>query len=131
MALIEKFLKSGVMVKGKLHPSTRGLLQGSPLSPLLSNVMLNELDQELQARRLKFVRYADYVLIFTRSARASERAMKSISRYLRDKLHLAFNKKKSRISRPMDVKFLGFGYYHDESTKKWLLIPHPESVEQF
>ena len=92
--IIKKSLSSGVMIKGKLHRTTRGLFQGSPLSPLLSNVMLNELDQKLEARKLKFVRYGDDVLIFTKKDKASKRAMILVSRYLSDELSLFVNMRK-------------------------------------
>ena len=119
------------MIKGKLHRTNQGLFQGSPLSPLLSNVILNELDQKLEAKKLKFVRYGDDVLIFTKKEKASKRAMKLLSRHLSDELSLFVNKKKSRVSSPMELKYLGFGYFLDKDAKKWQLTAHPESVEKF
>ena len=106
------------------------MFQGSPLSPLLSNVILNELDQKLEAKKLKFVRYGDDVLIFTKSSRKSERAMKLINRYLTDELSQFLNKKKSRVSSPMELKYLGFGNFLDKDAK-WQLTAHSESVEKF
>jgi len=90
--------------------------------------MLNELDKELEARGLCFVRYADDMLIFTKSAKASERVMNSVSRFIVKKLGLKVNVDKSRVSRPTKLKFLGFGFY---KIKKWEARPHTESVKKF
>ena len=130
ISLIRKYLVSGIMNNGEYEETAFGTPQGGPLSPLLSNIMLNELDQELEARGLKFVRYADDIKIFTRSAKASERVMKSVSRYITDKLGLKVNMTKSKISRPLNLKFLGFGYYFDWKAKRWSVRPHPESVKK-
>jgi len=126
--LIRNYLTSGVMVKGRFHQSTRGVSQGSPLSPLLSNIVLNELDQRLASKGLKFVRYGDDLLIFTRSSFAAKRVMKSVSRYITTQLDLVVNKAKSKVSQPTEVKFLGFGF---AKIKSWRAIPHPESVKKF
>ena len=104
---------------------------GGPLSPLLSNIMLNELDKELEARVLCFVRYADDMLIFTKSAKASERVMKSVSRFIVEKLGLKVNMEKSRTCKPNEIKFLGFGYYFDYKAEMWKPKPHAESVKKF
>jgi len=93
--------------------------------------MLNELDKELEERGLEFVRYADDALIFTKSEKAVDRVMKSVSRYIVEKLGLLVNMEKSRVSRPMKLKFLGFSYYKDLKSKKWEVRPHPESVKKF
>lgn len=131
ISLIRKYLVSGVMREGRYEATSLGTPQGGPLSPLLSNIMLNELDKELEARGLKFIRYADDALIFTKSAKAADRVMKSVSRYISDKLGLLVNMEKSRVSRPMKLKFLGFGFYKDASSQKWQARPHPESVKKF
>jgi len=131
ISLIRKYLVSGVMSKGKYEETQSGTVQGGPISPLLSNIMLNELDRELDARGLKFVRYADDIQIFTKSAKASERVMKSVSRFIEEKLGLKVNTEKSRIHRPNGMKFLGFGYYYDYQSAKWKPKPHSESVKKF
>ena len=128
ISLIRKYLVSGVMNNGTYEEIHEGTPQGGPLSPLLSNIMLNELDKELEARSLCFVRYADDMLIFTKSAKASERVMKSISRFIVEKLGLKVNMEKSRVNRPSKLKFLGFGFY---KIKKWEARPHTESVKKF
>ncbi|WP_260289038.1 reverse transcriptase domain-containing protein, partial [Peribacillus aracenensis] len=84
--------------------------------PLLSNIMLNELDKELEKRGLRFVRYADDALIFVKSEKAANRVMSTIVRFIEEKLGLIVNVEKSRISRPKELKFLGFGYYYDTIT---------------
>ena len=95
---------------GKLEKRTRGTPQGGPLSPLLSNIILNELDEELEKRGHKFVRYADDCSIFLRSKRAAERVLSSITRFLQEKLHLEVNQKKTSICRPLKFNLLGHGY---------------------
>jgi len=131
ISLIRKYLVSGVMNNGTYEEIHEGTPQGGPLSPLLSNIMLNELDKELEARGLCFVRYADDTLIFTKSAKASERVMKSVSRFIVEKLGLKVNMEKSRVRRASKLKFLGFGYYRDIKTKEWKPRPHTESVKKF
>ena len=125
--LIKNFLTSGVMINGKFHHTARGVSQGSSLSPLLSNIMLGELDQKLVVKRLKFVRYADDTLIFTKTSRTAKRVMKSVSRYITGQLGLVVNMDKSHVSPPEEVKFLGFSYV---KFKSWQAIPHPESVKK-
>ena len=131
ISLVRKYLVSGVMSDGEYTDTPQGTPQGGPLSPLLSNIMLNELDKELEARGLTFVRYADDALIFTKSAKAAERVMKSVSHYLVDKLGLVVNIEKSRVSRPMKLKFLGFGFYKEASSQKWQACPHKDSIKKF
>ncbi|WP_046133078.1 reverse transcriptase domain-containing protein, partial [Bacillus thermotolerans] len=105
--------------------------QGGNLSPLLSNIMLNELDKELEGRGLRFVRYADDSLIFVKSEKAADRVMKSIVRFIEDKLGLIVNSEKSKISRPKELKFLGFGYYYDGKNKRYQVKPHLSSIQKF
>jgi RNA-directed DNA polymerase len=131
ISLIRKYLVSGVMVKGTYEETPIGTPQGGNLSPLLSNIMLNELDKELEGRGLHFVRYADDALIFVKSGKAAERVMKTIVRFIEEKLGLIVNAEKSRIARPKDLKFLGFGYYYDSRNKRYQVRPHPVSVQKF
>ncbi|MGE7954978.1 group II intron reverse transcriptase/maturase [Lysinibacillus xylanilyticus] len=131
ISLIRKYLVSGVMVKGKYEETPIGTPQGGNLSPLLSNIMLNELDKELESRGLQFVRYADDALIFVKSEKAANRVMESIVRFIEKKLGLIVNAQKSKIARPKDLKFLGFGYYYDIKNKKYQVKPHPISVQKF
>jgi RNA-directed DNA polymerase len=108
LRLIRKYLQSGIMLGGLTQQREKGTPQGSPLSPLLSNIVLDELDKELEKRGHQFVRYADDFSIFVRSQKAGERVMKSISSYLTDKLKLKVNEQKSKICKSSETKFLGF-----------------------
>jgi len=109
-SLIFKFLKSGIMNKGCFEKNEKGTPQGGPLSPLLSNLVLDELDKELEKRGHKFCRYADDCNIYVRSKRAGRRVMHSISRYITNKLKLKVNVEKSAVSKPHKRKFLGFSF---------------------
>ncbi|MEC5305241.1 group II intron reverse transcriptase/maturase [Bacillus thuringiensis] len=131
ISLIRKYLVSGVMVNGKYEETPVGTPQGGNLSPLLSNIMLNELDEELESRGLQFVRYADDALIFVKSEKAASRVMKSIVRFIEKNLGLIVNTEKSKISRPEDLKFLGFGYYYNPKDERYQTKPHPISVQKF
>ncbi|MGG4268490.1 group II intron reverse transcriptase/maturase, partial [Peribacillus simplex] len=131
ISLIREYLVSGVMVNGKYEDTPVGTPQGGNLSPLLSNIMLNELDKELEKRGLRFVRYADDALIFVKSEKAANRVMSTIVRFIEDKLGLIVNVEKSRISRPKELKFLGFGYYYDAKNNNYKVKPHPSSVQKF
>jgi len=126
LSLIRRFLVSGVMVGNTYEETTVGTPQGGNLSPLLSNIMLNELDKELEARGLNFVRYADDCNIFVGSRKAAERVMKSITDFIERKLGLIVNASKSRVGRPGDNKFLGFGYYKDKDG--YQAKPHKQSI---
>lgn len=110
LALIRKYLKAGVMVKGVVLETGEGTAQGGPLSPLLANIMLDDLDKELEQRGQRFVRYADDCNIYVRSRRAGERVMKSVRRFLEEKLRLRVNGQKSAVGRPWGRKFLGFSF---------------------
>ena len=129
MSLIRKFLVSGVMVNGAFETTEIGTPQGGNLSPLLSNIMLNELDKELEKRGLQFVRYADDCNIFVGSQKAAERVMKSITDFIERKLGLKVNASKSKIGRPHEIKFLGFGYFVDREGK-YQAKPHQKSIEK-
>ncbi len=108
MKLLGRFLRSGVVVKGRLQPTRLGVPQGSPVSPILSNILLDELDAELEVREHKFIRYADDLAIFVKSKRAGERVLANISRYLEQKLKVKVNKAKSKVSRVKESSVLGF-----------------------
>ncbi len=110
LKLIRCFLRAGVMENGLVGPTEEGTPQGGPLSPLLSNIVLDELDRELERRGLRFARYADDSNIYVRSRRAGERVMASITRFLTTKLKLKVNEQKSAVARPGERKFLGFSF---------------------
>lgn len=130
-SLIRKYLKAGVMVQGKYEKTDKGTPQGGNLSPLLSNIMLNELDKELEKRGLRFVRYADDCVIAVRSEASAKRVMYSITAWIERKLGLKVNATKTRITRPMKLKYLGFGFYKDSKAKEWKCRPHRDSVNKF
>ena len=111
LKLIRAYLESGVMVNGVVMETEEGTPQGGPLSPLLSNIMLNDLDRELEERGHKFVRYADDCNIYVKTERAGERVLKSVKQYLEKKLKLKVNPKKSKVERAMRAKFLGFSFW--------------------
>ncbi len=108
LALIGRYLRAGVMVDTELQPSIEGTMQGGPLSPLLANILLDDFDKELESRGLRFVRYADDFLVFTKTKEAAGRVFASIERYLTRKLKLVVNQQKSRICSTAGVEFLGF-----------------------
>lgn len=110
LALIGKYLRAGIIVDGKLTPSVEGVPQGGPLSPLLSNIMLDSLDKELESRGHKFARYADDFIILVKSKRAGKRVLTSITRYLATTLKLVVNEQKSQVVKVGQSKFLGFTF---------------------
>ena len=112
LRLIRRYLESGVMEHGIIVRNSEGTPQGGPLSPILSNIMLDELDKELERRGHKFVRYADDISIFTSSQRGAERILSSITDWLERRLKLKVNREKSGIRRPSDGNLLGFGFWH-------------------
>ena len=118
LKLIRAFLKAGVMEDGLVSPVDEGTPQGGPLSPLLSNLVLDDLDKELTRRGLRFCRYADDCNIYVRSRRAGERVMASVSRFLTNKLQLTVNEAKSAVARPEERKFLGFSIANDGSERR-------------
>src|ERR1700680_4121659 len=111
LKLIRAILNAGVMENGLEQPSEEGTPQGGPLSPLLSNLVLDELDRELEARSHRFVRYADDCNIYVRSERAGQRVMESVKRFIASKLKLKVNEAKSAVAKPQERKFLGFSFY--------------------
>lgn len=131
ISLIRKYLVSGVMVDGKYEATRVGTPQGGNLSPLLSNIMLNKLDKELENRGLRFVRYADDALIFVKSEKAAHRVMASVTKFIEHTLGLIVNSEKSRIVRPTALKFLGFGYFYDTRNRRYAVRPHEDSVQKF
>lgn len=115
LKLIGKYLRSGLMENGLSSQRTKGTPQGSPLSPLLSNIVLDELDKELERRGLRFVRYADDMIIFVRSQKAAERVMRTVTKFIEEVLKLRVNKDKSGIRRPYELNFLGHSFMNDGS----------------
>ena len=130
ISLIRKFLVSGVMIDDEYKETIIGTPQGGNLSPLLSNIMLNELDKELEERGLNFVRYADDCIILTKSEKAANRIMISITKFLEEKLGLKVNVNKSKVDRPNGIKYLGFGFYYDKLSHQFKAKPHQISVKK-
>jgi RNA-directed DNA polymerase len=129
LKLIRRFLTSGVMIDGLEEPTEEGTPQGGPLSPLLSNIVLDELDKELEKRGLRFVRYADDCVIFVKSRMAANRVMESISRFIEKKLRLKVNREKSAIDLPWKSKYLGFCVTNSRENPKIRI--HWKSIKRF
>jgi RNA-directed DNA polymerase len=129
LKLIRAYLESGVMVNGVVMETEEGTPQGGPLSPLLSNVMLDDLDKELEKRGHKFVRYADDCNIYVKTQRAGERVMESVREFLEKKLKLKVNPKKSKVDKAQKVKFLGFSFYKHKG--EMLIRVANRSLERF
>jgi len=129
LKLIRRYLASGTMIEGTTIYAEEGTPQGGPLSPLLSNIVLDELDKELEARGHKFVRYADDFVIYCKSMKAAERVKESIAKFITVKLKLKVNEEKSAISRPWLRKFLGFTFIHMFGQTKIRI--HKKSIERF
>lgn len=128
LKLIRSYLTSGIMEGGVISPRTEGTPQGSPLSPLLSNIVLNELDKELTARGHRFVRYADDCSIYVMSEKSAQRVMETITEYIEGKLKLKVNRNKSKVSRPTESTLLGFSFYR--SDKGWQIRIAPKSLDK-
>lgn len=128
LKLIRAFLNAGVMENGLVSPSVEGTPQGGPLSPLLSNLVLDELDRELERRGHCFVRYADDSNIYVRSERAGQRVMESVTRFITQKLKLKVNEAKSAVARPQERKFLGFSFTTGTEVKRTIA---PKALERF
>ncbi|WP_216597633.1 group II intron reverse transcriptase/maturase [Persicobacter sp. CCB-QB2] len=111
ISLIHKYLNAGVVIGHKFEASTDGVPQGGPLSPLLSNVMLNVLDQELTKRGHRFVRYADDMIIFSKGRKGAERLKRTVTRFIEDRLYLRVNKEKTQVVPMWQIKFLGYSFY--------------------
>jgi RNA-directed DNA polymerase len=128
LKLIRAFLRAGVMEGGLVSPVDEGTPQGGPLSPLLSNIVLDEFDRELERRGLRFARYADDSNIYVRSRRAGERVMESITRFITTKLKLKVNEQKSAVAQPWERKFLGFSFTRFGPPKRRIA---PKAVVRF
>jgi RNA-directed DNA polymerase len=127
LRLIRRYLQAGVLAGGVVSPRTEGTPQGGPLSPLLSNILLDELDKELERRGHRFVRYADDCNVYVRSQAAGERVMASLVRFLKKRLRLEINRNKSAVARPWQRKFLGYSF---TTHKEARLTVAPESIKR-
>jgi RNA-directed DNA polymerase len=128
LKLIRAFLNAGVMENGLVSPSVEGTPQGGPLSPLLSNLVLDELDRELERRGHRFVRYADDCNIYVRSEKAGQRVMESVKRFITKRLKLKVNEQKSAVARPQVRKFLGFSFSPGPVIQR---VIAPKAIERF
>lgn len=128
ISLIRKYLQAGVMINGVVNSTEKGVPQGGNLSPLLSNIMLNELDTELEKRELNFCRYADDCNIYVKSKKSAERVMKSITKFIEKDLKLKVNKEKSKVDRPWKLKYLGFSFYNKKNGMG--IRVHNKSIEK-
>ncbi|MGA7239195.1 MAG: group II intron reverse transcriptase/maturase [Bryobacteraceae bacterium] len=128
LKLIRAFLNAGVMENGLVSPSVEGTPQGGPLSPLLSNLVLDELDRELERRGHRFVRYADDCNIYVRSERAGQRVMENVTQFITQRLRLKVNETKSAVARPQERKFLGFSFSAGPEVKR---VIAPKALDRF
>jgi RNA-directed DNA polymerase len=128
LKLIRAFLNAGVMENGLVSPSVEGTPQGGPLSPLLSNLVLDELDRELERRGHRYVRYADDCNIYVRSERAGQRVMRSVTQFITQELKLKVNETKSAVARPQERKFLGFSFTAGPEIKR---VIAPKALDRF
>ena len=128
LKLIRAFLRAGVMENGLVSPVYEGTPQGGPLSPLLSNIVLDEFDREVERRGLRFARYADDCNIYVRSQRAGSRVMESLARFITMKLKLKVNAQKSAVARPWERKFLGFSFTNERAPRRRIA---PKAVDRF
>ena len=126
ISLIHKYLNAGVISRGVFEKTETGMPQGGPLSPLLSNIMLNELDKELVRRGHRFVRYADDCMIFCKSRKSAERTLKNITPFIEGKLFLKVNRKKTSVAHISKVKYLGYAFYRYKGKCRFRV--HPKSV---
>lgn len=134
MKLLRSFLKAPILTGGKLRKRKKGVPQGSPLSPLLSNILLNELDKELEQRGHRYVRYADDFSIYVKSEKSAKRVGNSIYKFLKDKLRLPINRAKSGIRKPLSFQILGFGFvptYKKGEKGKYQLVAKPFKWKEF
>ena len=129
LRLIRRYLEAGVMVEGVKQPSAEGTPQGSPLSPLLSNIMLDDLDRELERRGHRFVRYADDVRVHVRSERAGERTLAGLTEFIEKRLKLKVNRKKSTVRRAAQATVLGFGFIYRRDGKVGIRVD-PKALER-
>jgi len=131
ISIVRKFLVIGIMVDNEYEESVIGTPQGGNLSPLLANIMLNELDKEMEKRGLNFVRYADDCIVMVGSEMSANRVMRNLTRFIEEKLGLKVNMTKSKVGRPQGLKYLGFGFYFDSHAHGYKVKPHAKSVEKF
>lgn len=129
ISLIHKYLNAGVVVKHKFEETTMGVPQGGPLSPLLSNIYLNEFDKEMERRGNRFVRYADDVVLLFKSERSALRVKETVTNYLENKLYVKVNQDKTIVAFVTKIKFLGFGFYLDKSGNAQITV-HNNSKEK-
>lgn len=127
-SLVRRFLQGGVLIEGSYEETKIGTAQGSPISPLLANIYLNEFDKELESRELHFIRYADDCIICVKSEMAANRVMNSVTKWLREHLRVEVNATKTKVAKPKDIKYLGFSFYLKEG--KWKPKPHIKSVKK-
>ena len=127
-SLVRRFLQGGVLIEGSYEETKIGTAQGSPISPLLANIYLNEFDKELESRELHFIRYADDCIICVKSEMAANRVMNSVTKWLREHLRVEVNATKTKVAKPKDIKYLGFSFYQKEG--KWKPKPHIKSVKE-
>ena len=131
ISIVRKYLVSGIMIDDEYEDSIVGTPQGGNLSPLLANIMLNELDKEMEKRGLNFVRYADDCIIMVGSEMSANRVMRNISRFIEEKLGLKVNMTKSKVDKPQGLKYLGFGFFFDSRAHQFKAKPHEKSVARF
>lgn len=129
LRLIRKYLEAGIMSDGVWHATEEGTPQGGPLSPLLANILLDDLDKELEKRGHRFCRYADDCNIYVKSQRAGQRVMASVRGFIEEKLKLKINTAKSEVARPWERKFLGFSFYRSRNGIRIRI--HPKSIQRF
>ena len=129
ISLIHKYLNAGVMVQHKFEETTKGVPQGGPLSPLLSNIYLNEFDKEMERRWNRFVRYADDSVVLFKSQRSAQRVKETVTRYLEEKLYVRVNQEKTSVAYITEIKFLGFGFYIEKSGNVRITV-HRKSKEK-
>ena len=127
ISLIHKYMNAGVVANGLFEKTEIGVPQGGPLSPLLSNIMLNELDKELERRGHRFVRYADDCMIFCKSRKSAERTLRNILPFIEGKLYLKVNREKTSVEHISKVKYLGYSFYNHKGLR---FRVHPKSVEK-
>ena len=131
ISIIRKYLVGGIMIDNEYEDSIVGTPQGGNLSPLLANIILNELDKEMEKRGLNFVRYVDDCIIMVGSEMSANRVMRNISRFIEEKLGLKVNMTKSKVGKLSGLKYLGFGFYFDSRAHQFKAKPHAKSVAKF
>ena len=128
ISLIHKYLNAGVVENGLFAKTEVGVPQGGPLSPLLGNIMLNELDKELENRSHRFVRYADDCMIFCKSRKSAKRTLENIITFIEEKLFLKVNREKTSVAHISKVKYLGYSFYRYKGTCRFRV--HPKAKEK-